>query len=657
MRTKLSNACLVLLVIAVNAVALVPVIQSPYLGDDSWRESTLSGVARLTGTNLFDLSWNTVKDFTRSGRWYPLVIYYYPIFYYLDHFQYKLLILCLVLVNVLLFGWLVRTITSSTGWALAAMALSPFVLQLRFYHDPVMSYYGLMQIELALLVLSVGWFPAYLRGGGRRLLAGSIVSYTACLLIYEAFYLFWLVHVLVALIHFGWKRLRDVMRTIAPFFLITLVNGLIAVFVRAVNTVYYEGVDARFAAVDWALAFAEQVFSAVPFSYVLASDAIRNAREAAEASSVWSTLFVGALWAGVWWLVWRRARAETSVMREKSLHALVLVGLAFWVLPAPVVALSAKYQRELTWGLGYLPAYVSGFGVIMTALAGLAAISPWLRRSAARLSWAPVLGMAVVGGVLCGFNYANNRTVVERYNFVEYRPRKFIEDALATGILRAVPDRSVLVCDEPLRGWDNPAFFCQHTGLTLQVVKQPGFWFDSELGNSTITTALEGFAAREPGTYDFSAPESSGRVFSGYKVYFEGRGWPLLIPVTSPRASTADRGVFLLSYRIGTDGTGIAVLARLTALKADHNCLVAASADRVWIYVAQSGKLAEENAGVVTGSWNDGAFKSFGSFNFHERNLVMVASNGAGKLFMVPTRLMEHAIDPRSIGVSRRSNG
>lgn len=649
MRLRSASLWLLLLVITVNAIALAPVLKSPYLGDDSWRESTLSGIARLTGTDLLSLSWNTVEDFTRSGRWYPLVIYYYPIFYYLDHFQYKFLIVCLVLLNVLLFGWLARSITSSTGWGLAAMALSPFVVQLRFYHDPVMSYYGLMQIEFALLVLSIGWFLSYLRGASRVVLVGSIVCYAACLLIYEAFYLFWLVHVLVALVYFGWQRVRDVARTSAPFFLVTLANGLIAAFVRTTNSVYYEGVDARFAPVDWVRTSAEQVFSAVPFSYVLASDAIRNAREAAVVPSAWSALVVGAIWIGVWWFVWRRANAEESGGPASRARVLLLVGLAFWVLPAPIVALSAKYQKELTWGLGYLPAYVSGFGVIMVALAGLWSVSPWLGKSTTPLSRVAAVGVTVIGGVLCGLNYANNWTVADRYNFVEHRPRKLIEDALAAGLLRSVPDGSVLVCDEPLRGWDNPAFFCQHTGLTLQVVKQPGFWFDPELGNSTISSALRGFVQRAPGIYDFSAPENSGSVFAGYKIRFEGRGWPLLSPVTAPPEVNKERSVFLLSYRVGSDGAGIAVLARLAALKADEDRLVAASADRVWIYVARSEKRAGESACVVTGSWNDGAFSDFGSFTFPERQLKLLASKETGRLFVIPEQLMKHRVDPRSI--------
>lgn len=650
MRVSPASICLVCFLLAINAAALMPVLESPFLGDDSWRESTLRGIAQLTGTNLLSLSWETLADFSRSGRWYPLVIYYYPIFYYLDQYEYKLLVVCAVLVNVLLFGWLVRVITGSFGWGLAAMALAPFVVQLRFYHDAVLSYYCLMQIEFALLVVSAGLFLQYVRGRGRGAFVGSVACYTASLLMYEAFYLFWMVHVAIALVHFGRDRIREVMRTSAAFFLVAAANALVSVGIRATNTVYYEGVDARFSAMDWARAFAVQVFSALPFSYAVASDALANAREAAGASWHWSAVLVGVAWAAAWWLVWTRARAETRAGSEESSRMLLVIGLAFWVLSAPIVALSAKYQRELNWGLGYLPTYVSGFGVMMVALAVLREGAGWTAATRARSSRSVLLAAAVVGGVLCGFNYANNRIVVERYNLVEHQPRKLIEQALDAGIMRPIPDLSVLVCDEPLRGWDNPAFFRQHCGLTLQVVKQPGFWPDPELGNSTITAALAGFTGQRRGVYDFSLPETGDRVFSGYRVRFEGRGWPLLAPVVSPRAHDSRRRVFLLSYRAGNNGPGYAVLAQLTTLTADQDRLAAAAAGRLWLYIARS-EQGEGERVRITGRWVDASLRGLGSFTFHERDLELLSSNRNGKLFSIPDRLMEHAVDPRSIEV------
>lgn len=665
MRMNRTHVFLAFLVITVNAVPLMAVLHSPYLGDDSWRESTLRGIAQLTGTGLVRLSWDTVQDFMRSGRWYPLVIYYYPIFFSLDQFQYKLLVVCMVMANVVVFGWLVRIITASAAWGLAGMALSPFVVQLRFYHDPVLSYYCLMQVEFAFLALSTGLFVRYVREGGRGTLAASIACYTACLLVYEAFYLFWIVHLVVARVHFGRDRLRVVVRTSAPFFLVTVVNALIAVYLRITNTVYYEGVDARFAPADWIRTVAEQVFSAVPFSYAVASDAIRTARQAAGASE-WSVVLVGILWAGVWWLLWTSLdgglRDSGSVggtcgMRDESLppaqlgtsaRMLLLIGLAFWVLPAPIVALSGKYQRELTWGLGYLPAYVSAFGVIMLALVGLRTCVARARGTGALFSTIAVLGFALAGGTLYGVNYANNWAVVDQYNLVEHRPRRLIEDALDAGLLKPVADRSVLVCDEPLRGWENPAFFRQHTGLNLQVVKQPGFWFDCELGNTTISEALGGFERLAPETYELRAPENRDRVFAGYQVRFEGRGWPLLSPVTAAPTGADPRRVFLLSYRTGKDGSAAAILAQLTSLKADQDRLVAASADRMWVYVARPEDRVGEGT-RITGRWSDGTLTDFGFFAFDERDLELIASHRAGRLFLVPDGLMEHAVDPRSI--------
>jgi hypothetical protein len=173
---KRLRSYLIVLSILVNLVNLLPVIQSPFLGDDAWRESCISGVASLTNTNLGEITWSVTKDFIRDGRWYPLVVYYYAAFYYLDRVYYKTVEVGLILVNIILLGYLVQLITDRKSFFLITLLVAPLFFQFRFYHDPILYYYYLMQLEFLLLVSSLIFFLWFLRNFVRLNLILSVIS-------------------------------------------------------------------------------------------------------------------------------------------------------------------------------------------------------------------------------------------------------------------------------------------------------------------------------------------------------------------------------------------------------------------------------------------------------------------------------------------------
>ena len=352
MSRKRLRSYLIVLSILVNLVNLLPVIQSPFLGDDAWRESCISGVASLTNTNLGEISWSVTKDFIRDGRWYPLVVYYYAAFYYLDRVYYKTVEVGLILVNIILLGYLVQLITDRKSFFLITLLVAPLFFQFRFYHDPILSYYYLMQLEFLLLVSSLIFFLWFLRNFVRLNLILSVISFTIALLIYEAFYSFCVMYPLVAYTQLGASHKKRIIGLSAPFFLVALVNVGITLLIRTHFHTSYEGTTLSLEFWPWFTAFLKQVFAAVPlthfFLFGLYNQMLNHVRE----HFLNQVLVILALWMVLWVFVWDYAcRQESAISRKYVMH-LGILGLGFWIFPAILVTLSSKYQTRAEMGFG-----------------------------------------------------------------------------------------------------------------------------------------------------------------------------------------------------------------------------------------------------------------------------------------------------------------
>jgi hypothetical protein len=332
---------------------------------------------------------------------------------------------------------------------------------------------------------------------------------------------------------------------------------------------------------------------------------------------------------------------------------LLLLGVGFWLLPGIIVTASSKYQKELVWGLGYLPVYVSGFGVMMLALGGILAAYRQVSRLKGRAWYAVVISTAVAGSVICGINYNDNRMVIQRYNLAEHYPRRIVESALQSRLMATVPPGSFLLCDRPVRSWDSPAFFRMHSGTTVQVVKPSGFSPDAQLGNLKVTQAFTEYERR--GTeliYDFTRKRDTGRAFIGYAVHFKGEQGPVLERVVASTPGSVKRRAFFLKYHAQFKELGYAVLGRVRFLKADDAEIFGVSADKVRIYVGvPTGYPCSEVC--VTGCWTDRkSVESAGMFRLNERDLLLISSDAHGRLYEIPHSAMRGNIDPRSVTVN-----
>ncbi len=636
-----------------NALCLLPLMNTPFLGDDSWCESTIRGFTELTDMSLGQLWWAVEKDYIKGGRWYPLVAYYYPLFFFVTRESYKALVIGLILLNVLQFGALVKGITRSASMAVIAMLMPPLFFQLRLYHDPILSYYGLMQVETAFIFGSLSYFLTYLRTDKPAWLIGSAALYGLNLLTYEAFYGVLGAYVVLAY-HHQWGRsgFTKMTKTLAPFIALATVNLLVMIALRAMAHVKYQGNQLHLDPWVWGATLTKQAIGALPLSYFAAYHKSLGSISAALSSTdlFFTCIASAALCVGAW--RWFRGNERADAPSEE-LRAMALLGIVLWLMPCVIVSGAAKYQQELKWGLAYLPVYVSYFGVIMLFLAALKFLSQRLKPLPGLRS-ACSFGLAALIAAVFALNHMTNLSVIDAYRNAELQPRQLVERALKNDLFRSVPTGAYVICDLPIRPWDTPAFYKMHSGRSVQIVRVGGLDLDDQLGNLHIHTAFswssEGHDTQH--AFDFETKKGPRPVFAGYTPQFNGCQAPALQLQKTSAVTWTPPDVFLLTYSSRNDGLGIVVLGRVKKLKADTEQVITAAATNLAVFVQWSKATPAEKLKVCAQLVNLRTLEPGPWFVVDAVNLKYAVKNSSEILFTLESKQPEYGIEPRSVSLA-----
>jgi hypothetical protein len=393
-----------------------------------------------------------------NGRLYPLAIAEkYALFDVLrDPVAYKAVLIGLTLACIAAFAGLVRAVADATTALLAACIVAA-TLPLRAYHDANLAYDGMLQVVFLSLTASLAAWRAAALGRNPWAALLAIALYAANCLTYEIAYLFFPLYACVVRPARAWPR--AILGT-WPFVAITLGLGGTSIWLRSrvhldPTSDYSLGLQAG----AYATTFAKQLLAGVPLTYEffdpqrlfpsLQKIALLNAGPYAfripAALAFVAILVVLARFGGIA----RTANERPARQLGSALLGAALLGAGLAVLPVPLIAASAKYQRELAWGWGYLPAFVQAFGVALL----LAVLVRALLVRAVRMPLAvAALALFVAADLTAGSN-----AIVGEALGTETASRGVVERAFARGLGRDVPPGATIVlpnlpwvCEEPL---------------------------------------------------------------------------------------------------------------------------------------------------------------------------------------------------------------
>jgi hypothetical protein len=167
----------------VGTICLAVVLLSPALGtgylDDDMINSLIPGILKYHQDTLLSFTWKIVKGHWDSGRILALgFALTYSIFFWIRNvILYKCYIVGCVLINVALFSYLIRKLTNNRSLSVLSAILPLVFLQFRVYHDPILSYCGLVQTIFTLVLLSLVFLCRYLESRRLSWLMMSLLAY------------------------------------------------------------------------------------------------------------------------------------------------------------------------------------------------------------------------------------------------------------------------------------------------------------------------------------------------------------------------------------------------------------------------------------------------------------------------------------------------
>jgi hypothetical protein len=462
------------------AIVSFPILIAGYYGDDA-ANSLIRGYTQLHHQNIWQTIWYFIQVWIHSGRLNPLSITLsYLVFYHFPNvIIYQCVRLIFIWLSIFSFAWLIKLISKETKSGILFLLLVPLCWSIRDFFDPLTSFAILLPITVIFSALSLGFLFKFIESNKYFYAAISLISYVCALLTYEAS----IVIFFGAAIIIWLEAKQQFAKQILPYFLITACYALLSLLLHYVNSHVYDGIQIG-SPYHFLTTFGSQFSAAFPLSYrVLGHLPIVNSAALFKeffASYSLSALMVGLLIASIFSIY---SPLKTLDLKKKTLVFLTLMGLNLTITPAILIAITQKYQSMLKIGVGYLPVYLQYFGMACLLLV-------LLNRLARHKKPTLLFFVSAIGSVIVTFSFMLNVYVVQKINVDWKYPRELVQKAMEQGIMKQVPQNSILFSNQPVL--DADSFYQQYANLKLTVItnsaeidkhKEPIFFIDLHQDN------------------------------------------------------------------------------------------------------------------------------------------------------------------------------
>jgi len=459
-------------VVVLLYLTLSPYLTNGFCGDDSIN-SSIAGVSAQTGQSIWSIARTISLQWVKNeGRFFPLgwIIGYHSYYFFQDVEYFRLYQVTLTVLHMGLFAWLVFELAGNLRFACFAGLIAPLFFQIRQYHDPIGAYGGLCQYMGSIFAGSGLLVVKYYRTHRTWQLALASAVYAAGLLMYE------LTLIALPLLWFVLPPTASVKRKLSvlwPFLLLTGLYLVTALWLRhAAGGSHYPGTMVSLDWNKWLVTFGRQLFAAVPFSYWMAiwhqqMDVETIVRRTFGSWSGW--LVFGGNLVLLRALLPTRAAFHPQGFRLRGGTQLTGVGLVLLICPAAMIAVSKKYQDQLVWGVGYLPVYVSYFGLALLVALGLYWLYAHLTLLPNRSRRPLLISLAIIASCLIAGNRTINSAVADRMNIEFKNSRDLMEAAAQAGLFAEMANGDALLTSQ-LPNWLSDYFMIQRTKRAIRLI-------------------------------------------------------------------------------------------------------------------------------------------------------------------------------------------
>jgi hypothetical protein len=459
---------------------MAPFLCNGFFADDSLN-SQITLAAASQGMTVLEFALKINREWMSGvGRFYPLgwfqVYEFHALF---AHFPLaRIAHVILIGLNLGLFSWMVFKKTRSKELALLILPVTASLFQAQKGFDSISSYAPLMPLILLYCAGSTYLQWIYLKTQKVRYWIASVVVFGCGLLTYEILLSFLAILVLQPWIQLrtpsGKPRYKAILKVCTPYFIFSALFIGFTLYLRSKRAFAYEGTEMNWVYKKIFLAYRNQLFSALPLSYFSNHPEITfNEVKEWGFQSIWTHLSVISGMVLFYLGLPLRKPADRSVSISRDV---ALIGFGFAMLPPLLISLSLRWQNYIRQGQGYLPVYLSffGVGVLLALLLHFLFGAKWTHRMPLWILKTLKCGLTLGFGAILFINHSTNQAIVEEANVVYKYPRNLIVNAYNHGIADHVLKDSTFVTTQ-IYQWNNEVLSDKIFGKVKSVVFLPDF--------------------------------------------------------------------------------------------------------------------------------------------------------------------------------------
>jgi hypothetical protein len=342
--------------IIVICLFLSPLLFYGYTADD--RQHVLQHILQIE-RGLWSSIELIYNDVLSMERFFPFHILLYSTFFKIfDYSNAWIYHAIQILLNILAYKSFARWIKSYFNIKIEGTMLLIFLTTIQFrvtYSDPIVSYFGLMQI-IAIAQFEGIYLKKYLTEGNGKNGIKWLITLTSQLLLYEM--TVFLVPITVYYLYENHKlnRRKCLTACIAGVTILVIYFAIYA-YIKSLKHEIYTGTSLSLSIRNIISTTIIEAFGSLPLTYV---GYIASQKMDINGMIVWGiyVVIMGAI--------------SITIINSKRILAvhscdfrLVKYGALIWVCSAFSIALSERYQKELEFGLTYLVSYMQNFGYVM----------------------------------------------------------------------------------------------------------------------------------------------------------------------------------------------------------------------------------------------------------------------------------------------------
>lgn len=410
-------------------VAFWGVIKSWYMADDLINYTT-QGYCINNDISVLDLTIQQAKLwYTQVGRCFIFSSYTYIFFSVVKNvYLYKFIIVLMTFLDGVLLSKIVGHITSSKKVQFLILFVFPALISLDCgYFNAMYGFHMLLQVSLLWCLLSMLSFLKYLDTNKWRWQIISCCFLSIGLGSYEVSYVLCVLFPVIALAQT--KSIAKTIKKIIPQTVTGILWLIWNVVARMQASSEYVGTKMNLG-IQCVEAFLKQlsgsssVFSIWNANEILSFNNIKMALTNNGIRYFFLVICVGVVFVYV-------CRHKENIENARWVY---VIGLLMAVGPAMLVAISQRYQNEISWGRGYLPAFVSCWGIVICLALFIAKL---------KNRYVVLLGAGISYAMLLVFSQMVSDITVEQYNQTMTDP--FVAESVESGVLDEFGQDDILV--------------------------------------------------------------------------------------------------------------------------------------------------------------------------------------------------------------------